>query len=189
MEKTPGHQKLADDEEKNDSMNFYQITQLLATLLTGLIAGLFYAYQCSVIGGLGQLGDKAYVMAFQSINKVILNPWFFASFMGCLLVLPLASWLSYGLPAGQAGSGTQGSFYFLLVATLVYFVGVFGVTIFGNVPLNETLANFNVETASAKELFSLRQSFEIAWNKYNLIRTLAAVLSFLLCILSILKKP
>lgn len=163
-------------------MNFYQIIQILVTLLTGLAAGLFYAYQCSVIGGLGQLGDKTYLMAFQSINRVILNPWFFASFMGCLLVLPLATWLSHS-------SGTQSSFYFLLAATLVYFVGVFGVTIFCNVPLNNAVENFNIGTASAGEMLELRKLFEMPWNRYNLIRTLAAVLSFLLCTLSILKKP
>lgn len=162
-------------------MNFYQITQILATLLTGLVAGLFYAYHCSVIGGLGQLGDKAYLMAFQSINKVILNPWFFASFLGCLLVLPLASWLSHA-------SGTQVSFYFLLAATLVYFFGVFGITMFGNVPLNNAVENFNIDRASAGEMLELRKLFEIPWNKYNLIRTLSAVLSFLLCIISVLKN-
>lgn len=120
-------------------MSFHQITQLLACLLTGLVAGLFYAYQCSVIGGLGQLGDKAYLMAFQSINKAILNPWFFAGFMGCLLVLPLASWMAFRVEA-------DASFYFLLMATLAYFIGVFGITVFGNVPLNDALGSFDIAT-------------------------------------------
>lgn len=160
-------------------MSFYQVGHLIAVLLTGLVAGLFYSYACSVTGGLGKLSDKEYLAAFQAINKAILNPWFFASFMGCLLVLPLTSWLSY-----SAGGNTP--FYFQLSATLVYFIGVFGVTIFANVPLNNAVGNFNIGTASVKEIFAQRELFEAPWNKYNMIRTVAAILSFLLAILSIL---
>ncbi len=64
------------------TMAFYQIIQAVAALLTGLAAGLFYSYACSVTGALGRLPDREYVMAFQSINTAILNAWFFASFMG-----------------------------------------------------------------------------------------------------------
>jgi uncharacterized membrane protein len=39
-----------------------------------------------------------------------------------------------------------------------YVVGVFGVTVFGNVPLNEALAKFDVEFASATEIFSEEKS-------------------------------
>lgn len=157
-----------------------QAIQITAILLAGLVAGLFYAYECSVTGGLGKLPDREYLTAFQSINKVILNPYFFASFMGCVFVLPLASWLSYH-------AGAHVSFYFMLSATVVYLVGVFGVTVVSNVPLNEALANFNVDTSSAEEIRSLRDRFESPWNKYNLIRTVAAIASFLLTILSIVK--
>ncbi len=161
-------------------MVFYQIIQIIAVLLTGLVAGLFYSYACSVTGGLGKLTDREYVMAFQSINSAILNAWFFASFMGSLVVLPTATLLSHN-------AGINFSFWLLLSATAMYVVGVFGVTIFGNVPLNNMLADFNMDTASSQEVVSLRKRFEASWNTLNLIRTIAAVLSFLLAILSILK--
>lgn len=162
-------------------MTFYQITLILATFLTGLVAGLFYAYQCSVIGGLGKLDDKAYLTAFQHINRVILNPWFFSSFMGCMVVLPVAAWLSNS-------AGTQSGFYLLLAAAIVYVVGVFGVTIFCNVPLNNALEKFNINGASTGEIHKFRKFFEPPWNRYNLIRTVASAFSFLLCILSMLKN-
>ncbi len=161
-------------------MVFYQMVHIIAVLLTGLVAGLFYSYANSVTGGLGKLSDKEYLMAFQSINRAILNVWFFVGFMGGLVVLPVATWLSYN-------EGINFSFCLLLSATLIYVVGVFGVTIFGNVPLNNILEKFDINAASHQELLSLREKFEASWNKWNLIRTVAAVLSFFLVILSILK--
>lgn len=161
-------------------MAFYQTVQVIAVLLTGLVAGLFYSYACSVTGGLGKLSDREYLMAFQSINRVILNPWFFASFMGSLVALPLATWFSYH-------AGLNSSFWLMLIATFVYVIGVFGVTVLANVPLNNMLDNFNLNAASSGELFTLRERFETSWNTLNLVRTLAAVISFLLAILSIFK--
>ncbi len=165
---------------KLTNMVFYQMVQIIAVLLTGLVAGLFYSYAYSVTGGLGKLSDKEYLMAFQSINRAILNVLFFAGFIGSLIVLPVATWLSYN-------AGITFSFCLLLSATVIYVVGVFAVTIFGNVPLNNMLENFNINEASPQELFSLREKFEASWNKLNLIRTVAAVLSFLMAIFSVLK--
>lgn len=161
-------------------MIFYQLIQIVAVLLTGLAAGLFYSYACSVTGGLGKLSDREYLLAFQSIDNVILNAWFFTSFMGNLVVLPLATWRSYHM-------SDSFSFWLLLGVTIVYVIGVFGVTMVGNVPLNNMLKDFDVNTASPQALFSLRERFEAPWNKLNLIRTIAAILSFLLAILSLLK--
>lgn len=155
-----------------------QLLQIAAILLTGLLAGLFYGYDCSVIKGLGNLQNDAYLQAFQSINKAILNPYFFVSFMGCLLVLPVASWLSY-----KSGA----SFYLLIAASLVYFIGVFGVTICCNVPLNEQLANFQLSSATENEISAMRKTFEHSWNTWHRIRTIAAIGAFGLTILSLLK--
>lgn len=151
---------------------------LLATALaSGLIAGLFYSYSCSVNPGLGAISDANYLAAMQSINRAILNPVFFFSFMGTLLLLPLSTYQHFG-------TGTR--FYLLLGATLVYVIGTFGVTVAGNVPLNEALDKVNLTEASAQELAAHRLRFEAPWNRLNAIRTYAAVLSFLLVLLACL---
>jgi len=162
-------------------MAVYLFIQIIAVLLTGLMAGLFYSYACSVTGALAKLPDREYVMTFQSINTAILNGWFFAGFMGSLIFLPLATLLSYRW-------GIQFSFWLLLLATVLYAIGVFGVTIFGNVPLNNMIARFNLNAATPENILSLRERFEAPWNKLNLIRTVAAALSFLLAVLSIQSK-
>jgi uncharacterized membrane protein len=157
------------------------ISLLLAALLSGLIAGLFYSYSCSVNPGLGKLSDAEYLRAMQSINREILNPAFFTSFIGTLLVLPLAAWFSYSSPAGPG-------FYFLVTASILYLVTVFGVTLFCNVPLNNMLDAFDGALAPPGELNAHRTAFEAPWNRYHFVRTLGSVLTFALVILGILKK-
>ena len=154
---------------------------VLTVTATALITGFFYAYFCSVNSGLGQLTNKEYLAAMQSINKVILNPAFFASFMGTLFLLPLSSWLLYRAGASQ-------SFLLLLIAALVYAIGAFGVTIFGNVPLNEALARFNLSSASVEGLANQRTMFEMPWNKLHNIRTFASLVSLVLTIIASIRS-
>jgi uncharacterized membrane protein len=163
------------------NINLIQLSQLIAALFTGLLAGLFYGYECSVIKGLGNLQDEVYLQSFQSINKAIQNPYFFITFMGSLVVLPVATWLSYDKSALL-------TFYLLLAATALHVIGVFGVTVFGNVPLNEALDAFNLKGATVDEIAKQRAIFETAWNKLHTIRTFAAVVSFTLVLMACLNK-
>lgn len=165
--------------ENSLNITLVQLLQIAAILLTGLLAGLFYGYDCSVIKGLGHLQNDTYLHAFQSINQSIQNPYFFLSFMGSLLVLPVASWFSYKQGA---------AFPLLLSASILYFTGVFGVTVFCNIPLNEQLANFQIATATESEISAMRKTFEHSWNTWHRIRTIAAIGVFLLTILSLLKQ-
>ena len=52
-----------------------------ATVTTGLMAGLFYAYAVSVSLGLAAQPDAAYVATMNEINARIQNPLFFLSFV------------------------------------------------------------------------------------------------------------
>lgn len=164
-------------------MTFANIALLAAAFTTALIAGLFYSYSCSVNWGLGRLPDAGYLAAMQSINREILNPLFFMSFMGTLLLLPLSAWLQYG-------HGPSIRFYLLLAATLVYAVGTFGVTIMGNVPLNNALDAFHIPSASAEVLHQQRVLFEKPWNTLHSIRTVANAIALILVLLAcILRDP
>ncbi len=162
-------------------MAILQPVQIIAVLLIGLIAGLLYGYDCSVVKGLGQLSDKEYLQAFQSINKAILNPYFAVSFAGSLVALILADMFSFK-------SAHYSTFYWLIAATIVYVFGVLGVTILGNVPLNNALEKVDLISCSEIECKKMRESFEWKWNLLHRIRTIASMLAFLLTILSITKK-
>lgn len=167
--------------EGSINLNFVQAVQFIATVLIGMLAGLLYGYDCSVIKGLGNLTDKVYLQSFQSINKAIQNPYFLTSFMGSLLALPLAAWLNYK-------NASEYSFYLLLSALLLYLIGVFGVTVFGNLPLNKKLNVFSISEATINELSEMRKVFENRWNFYHQIRTIAGIISFCLAIMSIIKN-
>jgi len=145
------------------------------TTLVGLSAGVFFAWSCSVLPGLRLLPSREYILAFQSMNRAIQNPVFLLCFLGAGIALPLATWMN-------RGSGAP--FGFLIAATVVYMIGVLGVTMFGHVPLNEVLDKFDMGTASAVELDRQRDSFEGPWMLLHNWRTVAAVLSFMLAVLA-----
>jgi uncharacterized membrane protein len=166
--------------ESITNTNVVQVVQFIAVLLTGLLAGAFYGYDCSLIKAFVRMPDNVYLQSFQAINSAIQNPYFFTSFMGSLLAFPLATFTSY--------KNADASFYLLLAATVLYAAGVFGVTVFGNVPLNERLAKFPIATAAEHDLAAMRQLFENTWNKYHRIRTVASIAAFALTIVAILKQ-
>ncbi|QBA23551.1 DUF1772 domain-containing protein [Chryseobacterium indologenes] len=151
-------------------MKMTTLVLIITAVLTALIGGLFYAYSCSVVLGLGKLSDTEYLRAMQNINKEILNPVFFMSFMGTLVFLPLSTFLL---------RGQQPVFIFLLLATLAYLIGVFGVTVVGNVPMNDTLAKFDISGSTTEAIRQMRENFENRWNFLNNIRTVFSVISIL----------
>ena len=155
---------------------------VITATTTALMAGLFYSYSCSVNLGLGRLPDAAYITSMISINRAIQNPVFFISFLGTPLLLPLSTYLNYGQPISIR-------FWFLLVATVVYLIGVFGVTVLGNIPLNRMLDVFDIQAASMEEIARQRVKFEGPWNKLNNIRTLASTLAIILVVIACLNRP
>jgi uncharacterized membrane protein len=155
------------------------LTYLAALTTTGLSAGLFFAWSFSVTPGLGKINDAAFIAAMQSMNREILNPVFFIVFLGPLLLLPLSSYLSYS---------SMGSvrFWLLTASTLTYAAGVFGITIGGNVPMNEVLDVFDLGSASAQQIAAQRSMFEGRWFFLNNLRTSFAVLSLMLGLIAII---
>ncbi|RYE26114.1 MAG: DUF1772 domain-containing protein [Sphingobacteriales bacterium] len=157
------------------------ILLLLAIVATGLIAGLFYAYEVSVNIAFRQLSDAEYTKAMQAINIAIINPSFMLSFMGTAFLLPIAAFV-------HRRSG-QRRLLLLIAASLLYIVGTLGVTMMFNVPLNDQLAAFNLQTASAEQVSALRKTFAEPWNQWNTIRTTCNILAFVLATAAALSKP
>lgn len=149
------------------------ILLIVTTTVTALIAGLFYAYSCSVVPGLGKLSDTEYLKAMQSINREILNPVFFVSFMGTAFLLPISTFVF---------RGQNPVFLLLLLASLAYLIGVFGVTIFGNVPLNNQLDKFNITDSTLQAVKEMRSTFENRWNFLNNIRTVFSLTAIVLTV-------
>lgn len=154
---------------------------IITTLSSGLMAGLFYSWTVSVTPGLAKIGNANYLQAFQAMNRAILNPAFFTFFMGLVILLPLASYMYYIPPLS-----TQ--FWLILSATILYMLGVMAITIFGNVPINNTLEALQIESMSLEQMSSFRLGFESKWNNLNMIRTICSSFSFVLLIMACIQN-
>lgn len=148
-----------------------------AVLLTGLSAGLFYAWSVSVIPGTQKVSDEVYLQSMQSINRAILNPAFFVVFFGSALLLSLS--IVYTYPSGKL------AFFFFLAATLIYVIGTIGVTGLGNVPLNNQLDQLDLTLSGSEMLSDFRAMYEAKWNQFHAIRTSFSVIAFLLALIGI----
>lgn len=141
---------------------------VVATVLAGLCAGLFYAFSTGVMPGLARTGDHAFVSGMRSINRAVLNPLF----LGAIFLAPLAI-LGAGIAAFTEGSRLPAGL--LLAALLISVGGVTLVTIRGNVPLNDAL-----ETSRGADP-EARRAFEARWVRLNHVRTACATLALVLC--------
>ncbi|MEL6190736.1 MAG: anthrone oxygenase family protein [Bacteroidota bacterium] len=152
------------------------VTLFFAVILTGLSAGLFYAWMVSVIPGTRKLADLTYLESMQSINREILNPAFFLIFFGSPIALAISS-----IQHVNAGL----TFWLILAATAIYLVGTFAVTAFGNVPLNDSLEALDLATQNESKLTEFRKMYEGKWNRLHVIRTVFSVIAFMLSLLGI----
>ena len=139
---------------------------LVAAIVTsGLIAGTYYAYACSVMLGLRRTGDRTFIEVMQRINVAIQNPVFFLAFIGALVLTGTAVWL-------QRGSAVGGALGWTIAALVLYGVSLL-VTAAVNVPLNDRLAAAG-DPATIADPAAVRERFEHAWVTWNIARTLAA---------------
>jgi len=148
----------------------------ITVLLNALSVGFFFAWSVSVILGTKKVGDLTYLETMQSINKEILNPVFFIVFFGSLITLILNAALQ---------NNNKLMFWLLLTSAIIYLIGTFGVTAFGNVPLNNELDALDIKALNINELKNFRDYYESNWNQYHNIRTLSNMISFILLLISI----
>jgi uncharacterized membrane protein len=145
-----------------------------AAVGAGVVGGLLFAFSISVMPALGRQPDAAGMRVMQDVNVVILNPLFLALFMGTAVVAlaligsPLAGASSEGLTLRLAGA-------------LLYLVGVLGITMAVNVPLNNRLAALD---ATGGDSWPQWRHYLERWTWWNHVRALAGVLASLALTLS-----
>ena len=147
---------------------------LFASLLfTGLTAGLFFGWAVSVNPGLRRVADDTYIETMQRVNVAIVNPLFILVFMGT----PVA--LIAGAVVNESATSTA-----LWIAAVLYVVGVLGVTVGGNIPLNNALDAFDLPGADAGAAVQRRHSYETPWVRWHNIRTAANIASFVFAVIA-----
>lgn len=158
-----------------------QISLVVATLLCSLVAGLLFAFAVVVMPGLANLDDREFLRAFQETDGIIQRgqPLFGLVWLGS--VLALLAGLALGVN-DMVGPDRV----LLVLAVVVYLLGVQLPTFVINIPLNNELQALDVDSADEATWKSARKRFEPRWNLWNAIRaTLAAATASLLVVLLI----
>ena len=148
---------------------------LFVAIGSGLTAGIFFAFSTFVMQALGQQTAAAGIAAMQSINITVINPWFMAAFFGPGLIgllLTLTTFRQFDQP---------GALYWL-AGTVIYLIGTIGVTIVGNVPLNDALAVVNPDSVAGANLWT---RYLTDWTLWNHVRTVAAEIAAVLFTLAL----
>lgn len=155
------------------------IVLAFAILLIGIMAGIFFTWSNAVKPGIGKLSDIEYLRALQAMNRVILNKAFIVIFLGAVIAVTV-------VPIAHFKLFPDNIFWLFIITLATYWIGVFGVTVLGNVPLNELLDEINLESITLEEIKALRTSIEVKWNNLNLIRSISSGITFVLLIISYL---
>ena len=111
----------------------------------------------------------------QSINRLILTPYFFLVFMGtptaCVAILLV------GFMSSEAAN-----YNYAYIAAITYILGSFGVTIIKNVPMNNTLKELDTNDEVSINYW---QVYFKKWTFWNHIRFWASLVSCVLFTLNI----
>lgn len=156
------------------------LTSLAAVVLllgSALIGGVFFAFSSFVMKALARLPSAEGIAAMRSINVAVLNRSFLGAFMGTAavsLLVGLLALIGWGMPEAP----------YLLAGALAYFGGTFLVTLLGNVPLNNRLAE---NTASDPGTEAFWAYYLTRWTRLNTLRTVAAMAASLLLLIGLMQ--
>jgi uncharacterized membrane protein len=151
--------------------------KLLASIGCGLIAGVFFAFSTFVMKALAQQPVGQGIAAMQAINITVINPWFMTVFLGTAIAcigIAIATLLKWHHPNAV----------YLLMGSLLYLVGTFGVTIACNVPLNNALAIVDPNSPGGATLWA---KYLTNWTWWNHVRTVSGLAASVMFIVSIAK--
>lgn len=148
---------------------FRDVVLVLATVSTGLMAGVFFAYFISFMPGLARSDDRTFVTAFQNVDRAILNPLFLGLFLGTPMITLLAALVHIG------GDG-RSALPWIIAAAVLYLV-VVAITVRVHLPLNNAIKAAGdpdrIDVATTRERFD--EARWVAWNTVRTVLTVAAV--------------
>ena len=139
---------------------------LFLGLWTALEGGVFKAFSEFVMKALLEAEPAGGIQSMQRINVTVLRTEFVFAILALApvtLAFAVYAMLSLEGPVRIA----------IVVAALVYVLCVFLMTLFGNVPMNEKLAEMDYQSAEAAEYW---QEYGLKWTRLNHFRTWGCVI-------------
>ena len=134
---------------------------------TGLTGGLFFIFSVAIMPALDRLPPNEGTAAMQKINTVIQNPLFLLLFMGTALA-------SAALAITTAFTWDDPNAALRLAGGLLYFFGVFVLTIAYHVPRNDAL---DAVTAGSAEGAAEWARYLREWVPWNHVRSVTGIAS------------
>ena len=155
-------------------MSSLYVTTLLwaAALSSAIMAGVYFAFSGFIMQSFNKLSASQAVAAMNVINVIIVRSVFMPLFFGSTMVtlfLIIAGIFYWA----ETGAGL------MMVAGLVYFIGMFICTAIFNVPLNNMLASLEPDNENLPQLWS---HYFKTWTNWNHLRAVSSLVTCVICI-------
>lgn len=144
---------------------------------TGLMAGVYYAFSTFVMAALGRIAPASGMAAMNAINVDIVRSSFLPLFLATTVAAGLIA-MAGALRWGEPGAPT------MIAGGTIYLLGMFGVTMFFNVPLNDALAAAGDGPGSAATWARYLRD----WTMWNHVRTLSSVVALGLYVAALMQR-
>jgi len=132
---------------------------------SGLVSGVFLTFSDFVMRSLKGAGAESGIKVMQIINREVLTTLFMVLLLGMAAVSLFL--------AGYAGLWISGPVSLMIVVGgLLYLVGVFGVTLVFNVPMNHRLETMDCASNEAMDYWA--RIYLPRWTFWNSVRTAAS---------------
>jgi uncharacterized membrane protein len=141
----------------------------------GLLAGLYFAFSAFIMTALDRIDRASGIAAMNAINVEIVRSLFMPLFMGTTITSAALAAVAV-LRWGQPGA------LLMLAGGVLYVVGMFGVTLVCNVPLNNALAAVDKSSPAGAALWG---RYLKEWTFWNHARTIACTAASALYIAAI----
>lgn len=143
---------------------------------TGLMGGVFFAFSAFVMTGLRRSPAEQGMRVMQEINRAATaSPAFMLAFLGTP-ALCIAIGVSALADIGDAASAYQ------LIASALYLVGAFGLTMVYHVPRNNALDRLDPDAPSSIDAWT---RYAAGWTAWNHVRTAAPIAASVLYALAL----
>jgi len=132
------------------------------------VGGVFLAFSDFIMRSLAHTDGVGGIEAMQVINREVFRWIFMSLFLG----LAPVSILVFGYSMVHL-SGPEASL--IALASAIYLIGCFGVTIAFNVPMNEALAGMDLSDDVTRDYW--HRVYVPRWTLWNTVRTMACAVS------------
>lgn len=129
-----------------------------------IVAGVFLSFSDFVMAGLVRSEPAGGIESMQQLNRTVFRSIFLTTF---LLLVPLTVGFAVYVALESAGAGRG----YVVAAAVTYCLLVFGVTVVGNVPMNNKLDAMQPDSNEAAVYWKVYAS---VWTRWNHVRTLGA---------------